>query len=295
MDFKKIEQKRNDLFISYKKKRELGFLLLASGAAIVLIFSLIISKINPGPFYTTSLVVGFLVMIAALVFLVLAYLERKDFQNKFCHHIEKEVISVIYDEPVFEDENKIDLSEIMSFELVDKPDRYKIENHFLAKHDGVEIEMSKITLEKETIEKKKTIYKSYFSGFYIHLKMKTPQKGTLLIKEAEFWEKDSESELEKFEISSSEFNQRIKMYTSSETLAKTILNDQIAGRLMNIIIDGGSQISLAVKDGDLYLIFNNQMNCFKPKIKTILNENSLKPVIEQFSLPKHLIAAIESK
>lgn len=300
VDFKKIEEKRNGLFQSYKKKKELGFILLGSGLALVIIFLVIIVKYlnsgkDSGPFFTASLIVGALLMVAALVFLILAYLERRDYQNKFCHHIEREVIGILYAEPVFEEENKIDINEIMSFELVDKPDRYQSGNYFLTKYKEVEIEMAKITLEKEEIEKKKIIYKSYFSGFFIHLKMKMPHKGTLLVKEAEFWDKDSDTEFEKFEVSSSEVNEKLKIYTSSEALAERVLKDSVIEFLMNISANGGSQTSLVVKDDDLYLIFNNQMNCFKPKIKTPLNKASLKPVIEQFSLPMELIDAIISK
>jgi len=293
VDFTKIEQKRINLFQSYKKKRELGFLLLVAGLAIVLIFSVIIAVyINTGPIFIISLVIGVLLNLTAAIFLFLAYRERKNFENSFCHHIEREVIDVLYEAPVFVDEDKIDLSEIMSFELVDQPDRYQISNHFVSKYKKVEIEMAKIALEKEEKQKKKIVHKAYFSGFFIHLKMKMPFKGTLLIKEAEFWEKESDTEFEKFEVSSAEFNQKIKMYTSSKELAKHILKDQVVKCLTNIALSGGSQISLVVKDENSYLIFNNQTSCFKPKIKEILNEASLKPVIEQFTLPKDLIDAI---
>ena len=287
MDLRKLEEERLVAFQSSKKKNEIGYLFLISGLILTLLFSLIIAfSGGTRPVFTIFLVVGILLLILAVVFIFLSNSENKKYRNKVSRIVAQAVLENLYGKVELNDENSSSIDELIAFDVAHKPDRHKTVNHYFGKYQNVKFETGGLILEKETMaevsKKTKKKYQAYFNGFFIHLMFKNLFKGTLLVKEAEFWTENKDTNLEKYETGDDDFDQRFKIYTSNRELADSILTTRFIKHLSEIADANASQTFLLIKGNNLYLVFDERNKKIKLDIKTSLNAQTLEKTIADY-------------
>jgi hypothetical protein len=291
MNFKNIEKERNALYISNKKKTELGYILSSIGALFTSIFFIIIAKVGDKPVFTIVVSIGILSFLFGLILLLIAMIDKYHYQKKVVNLVKKEILSSLYSDVDFSDSGSLDLEPLINANLFSRPLKYVSKNIFKGVYLNNSFEVGEVFFQKK--KNKSDSFVSYLKAKYIHLTLDSSLKGKATLQEAGFWSKENNSNLEIFKSNNEEFDLKFVVSASNKEIKDYLFNDSFINEILKLRNLAASKLCLALYDNELYILFIMNSAPTRLKLSTQLNDDNLRDLISNLSIIKEIVSAIE--
>lgn len=295
MELQKLEEERLTLLQSYKKKSEIGFILLAVGLLASFIFGFILftdSKVEA--VFVIGLVTGIILVFAASVFLGMAGSENRKYSKRIKGVVIKQILDGIYKDATYDQSKSINVENMLSMGLFPRPDRYHGEDYYSGEFDGIKFETSELTLERRVSHSDSKghmyyTYEPYFIGRYILFTLPRKFDDSILIRESQFLDGFNLTGLKKVETESIEFNKKFKIYSTNEEFFFYMITPLFMDHLLTFEQNHVGQIYAAFKHNSFHFALDDKKNHFEFNIKTPLTNEGLMGVTKDLMMPKDII------
>lgn len=295
MELKKLEEERLVLLQSYKKKSEIGIILLVAGLLASFIFGFILftdSKIEA--IFVIGLIIGIALVFIASVFLGMAGSENRKYSRRIKGIVIQKILDGIYQDAHYDQNKSINVELMLSMGMFPRPDRSFGEDYYSGTCDGIKFETSELTLERRVAHSDSRghvsySYEPYFIGRYVLFSLPRKFDNTVLIKEAQFLDGLNLTGLKKVETESMEFNKKFKIYSTDEEFFFYIITPIFMDHLLTFEQNHVGQLYAAFKNSSFHFALNDNKNHFEFSIKTPLTEDGLKGVTKDLMMPKDII------
>ncbi|MBL7725891.1 MAG: DUF3137 domain-containing protein [Chitinophagaceae bacterium] len=259
-----------------KKLGTIGFVLL--GVAI-LIFIVAAATHNG-----VAGLLGFIVIIPALIFLVLFGTTKKSFSEKFKETIVRKIIHFIDPSLTYSPHLSISKADYLNSGLfVEQPDRYSGDDYIEGTHEKTFFCFSELHTERKVSSGKSSHWETIFRGLFFIADFNKNFSGRTYVwsernPQINFLTKLFSSfawNLEKVRLESVEFEKRFIVYSSDQVEARYILTPSFMERIVRLQQLMGEGTSLSFVDTNIHVAVPIKDELFEPAIFSANDYNRL--------------------
>ncbi len=278
-----LEKFRLETVEKVKKDRKIAIPLII--IAIIIIIVGATSNIPP------IIVVGFILAIVGAIFFGKTFSYIAKYNSQVKDKLIKLLLQDSYEDVYYEQKGGIALNNILKTDTVKRPDRFSFEDYFRASYKGINFETCDLDF-KERVRHQDSkgntyyTYETYFKGRWITYKFERHFKEGLKIIESRFG--FNKRGFEKMDTESIAFNKKFTIYTTSKEYGFYQITSSMIEKLMKLEQMHKGQIVYCFMDNELHIGINDRKDYLEVSYKEELNEEGLKPVIDDIEL----IAAI---
>jgi hypothetical protein len=203
---------------------------------------------------------------------------KSKYNNNFKDSIITPLIKSIDDSLVYYKYKKISLETFTKSELFKKPDFLAGDDYVCGEIDGVKIEFSDVSAQKESRRKDNEVtYKSFFRGLFIKANFNKSFQGKTFVfpdsAESAFgsfignWlQSKSSSKGELVKMDNDEFEKEFVVYSSDQIEARYILTPSMMERLLDFKKKSGFPLYISFIDDKIHLAIANNKNNFEASL-----------------------------
>lgn len=244
--------------------------------------------------FTVTEVLLFIFGIIGIIFIIISFAIRKDFNNKF----KRNIISILVkeelgDDAVYNPTGGINLNLIMSHKMYEHPDRHTTEDYIKATYNGVEYSMCDAHFQERHVThdskgNRRVEYITYFKGRIIHIQLNRDLNTRLKIVEGHprgF----NHYGLEKFETELIDFNKKYDTYVNEKERAFYMLTPVMLQKLLELERLFKGSIQYSFEDNSFMVFINNNGDSLEVSLGKKLDEKNLNIYRGQIQLAATII------
>ena len=267
----KLEEKRLKYFQVYQSENKKGIIFLVLAIVIALI-----------GFATTQVFIflAVIVLIPGLVFFGKANAELSKFRSMFKNELIMTLLQEQFEDVVYNQHDMISIQRINQTQMIKRPDRYSGEDYIKGTYKGVGFEVSDIDLKErvETRDSKGNVhvsYQTYFKGRWYIYTFERHFKETLKILEGSGFSMNHR-QMVKIDTESIEFNKKFAIYATTQEYGFYHITSSMIEKLLELEKMHRGSILYYFSDNELHIGVNDRRDYMELKIKTPINQESLK-------------------
>lgn len=248
-----------------------------------------------------SLIIGVLVdiiillvvgIIIAIILLAISASKTKKFSKKFKMDVIKAVVESELENGFYDPNKGLDLSTVLSGAFLPKPDNYSSEDYVKGTFNGVIFEMADVNLEERHVTTDSrgnttVTYIPYFTGRFMIFDFQRELNMTVKVLEKPLL---SQKGLVKIETESIDFNEKFKVFATSEQDAFYILTPSLMLKMQELEQKFRGTIHFSFIDGKLFLGINDKSNSFDINIRTKIDDKLIAIIKSQVSIAPAIIS-----
>ena len=234
-----------------------------------------------------------LLVVLGIVFIVINSSIKSKLSLKFKNEFIIDLVKETYPGCIYNHKSGIDISSMMEPRLLQKPDKYYVEDYLKSSYDGVSFEMCDFNFQERRVTTDgkghtTTTYVTYAKGRFMIFDYKREFNQVLKVVENAYLGLDTRR-LEKIETESIDFNKKFKVYTSNSLTAFYVLTPQIQLKLLELESKFRGSIYLAYMKGKLYIAVCDNVSILDVNASKKITLETLEMLKSQLLLPASII------
>ncbi len=244
-------------------------------------------------------IIGMILLLIGMGVLIFGQAPKRKFAQSIKTNVIKDIVKAeLGDTATYDMNSHVDIAEIISLNMLKRPDRQAGEDLITGVYENVHYQMSDLVFQERQVRsngKTTTVtYVTYFKGKALIFDYPGDINKTLKVFEngGLSWG----NKLVKIETESIEFNKKFKVYASSKEDGFYILTPQLILKMLELEKMHRGTIYYAFENGKLYVLINDNSNSLEINVnkkfdikfaQNIINDIILAPaIIKEFGLDK---------
>lgn len=236
--------------------------------------------------------VGIIFFIAGIVVIAISESKVSTFKKSFKNIVIKRLLDEELGNYTYNPYGGIDLSEILSVGVYDRPDRYHFEDYVSSSYNEIKYSMCDADFEERyyvTVNGRREVrYRTYFRGRILKLDYNRNIRTIIKIIEGHPQGLNLRG-LTKVETESIEFNKKFNTYTSDKENIYYFITPLMIQKLLELEKLFKGTIQYAVMPDALYVFINNSGDSFELNLNKPIDEKQLEIIKSQILLPSSII------
>ncbi|MEM6430019.1 MAG: DUF3137 domain-containing protein [Deinococcota bacterium] len=275
------------------RKRSRGVFLGVAAALVVLniVFGILLIGSSRGVdlLMNVLLAIGFT---AAQVWGVYEFSSRT-FRQAFKTNVVKKLVAFVSPDLRYAPHSYVPQSKFVANRLFGAFDRYRGEDHIYGQLDGLEFDVSELTVQKRQRNGKRSSTKTIFKGLFFVMALPEPIPTTTLIYPRLAMPLKLFSQYKRARLEDPVFERAFNVYTNDQVGARRQLTPEVMENIMNLKALTKQTPYLSFDVSRLYIAVPSQRNHLEPSLfKSVLAPSTVRAFLAElemlFSLPRTL-------
>jgi hypothetical protein len=231
----------------------------------------------------------FLGLIAGVGILYIAlYLTKlQTAASQFKDELMTQVLGEFFTRVAHDKHKGLSLVDVMTSELLAKPDRFYSNDLIVGEYKGVDFKLSDVTLQRVTSNGKTTTVTTYFRGPVMIFDFHKETDGKLIVQET--MRGELFTKYKRIKLESVAFNKTFHTYSTKDQLAFYILTPHFMERLLRLEDEVDGNFYFSFIDGKMYVALYNNKDLFEVNMFGTINEKIYERFYYEIKIVKDLI------